>query len=706
MSSKYPILENRPIDQWKVTELKEELKRRKLTTKGLKDDLIKRLDEALRIERENNAKDVITGIDLDNQPVDGIEGSEAVPVVTGKAEVVTKFVAEKIEDVGDVKVKVQVDINNSAEVTGEEPRENVVVSGNDSSRVEGELAVPAATLQTSFEVSEDVASEVTLGGQDAKNSETHEENGDLKSQLDNEGSKPQLDNDDSKSQMDSEASKPEVNDGGSKAELDDEGSKPQLDTDVSKSQLDNEDPKPLLENEGLRSPHEDVMHDSSTPNNQVSEVSPNLGFQVKSDSISTDSVSINEKTELKDNIITDNVKLELDVKPEMVEESSNNIVPVGGESHPMDVEEPQEKKASVEEKDDSNATNADISKKNDVVDVGYSEKLNLDRSSGDDSMEEDALESKQIDSKYNSDDIEIKSEKSEMDVVKEENLIDDVGNNLSIDEKEMGAESKTRPAVPAEKRKLNDQAVGSTEPVKRQRRWNSESVKVVEPQSSNLAPTTTPKNVLQPALSRRNLSRSDSSVSNENTPKERIVPPSQRPPTDSLRIDNFLRPFTLKAVQVLLGNTGNVTSFWMDQIKTHCYVSVRPPHSIYIPLSHCLRTCCYDDLIKNCNSFECGRIVVLLAIRLVGYLLLNLQLLVTYYPPPLPPPPPLSNPPPAKERLGHPPPTPLPEKHDPPIVTLDDLFRKTRATPRIYYLPLSEEQVAAKLTERGKNAKQ
>lgn len=54
-----------------------------------------------------------------------------------------------------------------------------------------------------------------------------------------------------------------------------------------------------------------------------------------------------------------------------------------------------------------------------------------------------------------------------------------------------------------------------------------------------------------------------------------IVPPSQRPPTNSLRIDRFIRPFTLKAVQELLGKSGNITSFWMDQIKTHCYVSVR-----------------------------------------------------------------------------------------------------------------------------------
>lgn len=52
------------------------------------------------------------------------------------------------------------------------------------------------------------------------------------------------------------------------------------------------------------------------------------------------------------------------------------------------------------------------------------------------------------------------------------------------------------------------------------------------------------------------------------------VPPPQRSPTTSLRIDKFLRPFTLKAVQELLAKTGTVGSFWMDHIKTHCYVTV------------------------------------------------------------------------------------------------------------------------------------
>lgn len=75
-------------------------------------------------------------------------------------------------------------------------------------------------------------------------------------------------------------------------------------------------------------------------------------------------------------------------------------------------------------------------------------------------------------------------------------------------------------------------------------------------------------------------------------------------------------------------------------------------------------------------------------------------------PPPttaLPPPPPLAKPTPVMERLPLPPPPPLvPEEQEPPIVTLDDLFKKTKAIPRIYYLPLSEEQVAAKLAANNK----
>jgi apoptotic chromatin condensation inducer in the nucleus len=67
----------------------------------------------------------------------------------------------------------------------------------------------------------------------------------------------------------------------------------------------------------------------------------------------------------------------------------------------------------------------------------------------------------------------------------------------------------------------DQEAVGNTEPLKRQRRWNSESIKVPEQQSSNLTSTTTPNDGFQPTPLRHNFSRSDSSVSEE-APKERI----------------------------------------------------------------------------------------------------------------------------------------------------------------------------------------
>lgn len=36
------------------------------------------------------------------------------------------------------------------------------------------------------------------------------------------------------------------------------------------------------------------------------------------------------------------------------------------------------------------------------------------------------------------------------------------------------------------------------------------------------------------------------------------------------------------------------------------------------------------------------------------------------------------------------------------LPTLDDLFRKTKARPQVYYLPLSEDQVSAKLVAQKK----
>jgi apoptotic chromatin condensation inducer in the nucleus len=41
--SSYPVINNRPIDQWRVTDLKDELRKRRLPVKGLKEELVRRL---------------------------------------------------------------------------------------------------------------------------------------------------------------------------------------------------------------------------------------------------------------------------------------------------------------------------------------------------------------------------------------------------------------------------------------------------------------------------------------------------------------------------------------------------------------------------------------------------------------------------------------------------------------------------------------
>ncbi|XP_071724742.1 uncharacterized protein [Rutidosis leptorrhynchoides] len=684
MSSPYPVIGNRSIDQLKVTELKQELKKRELTISGLKSDLIKRLDEAIRIERKNagtqnpdwdnsakddEVKDTNNGFNSEPQTVVVEKDSEAIPITTDEpARDVVDCDGNKSKMVDGVKM--QIDINDSAaafgKVTGQD-QDNMV--DKNAVRVEEELRENSTSLGSSVpKVSETVVSDLALSGLGSHESETPGLNLNLNSQLESEDSKPQMDN------------------------------------------------------EVLKAAHKDAKLDSSASDNQVSEVNPSLGIQVKSDSICTDSVSINEKIELKGNIISDsdNVKIVLDViKPEMVEPSSSNVVPLGGESHPMDVEEPLEKKISAGKKDDKITANADANRNNDSADPGSSEKLNLDRSSGDDSMEEDVLESKQIESKYNSDEVGNKNE-SKVSVVNEEINEDVIGVEVSADGKGSPVEKKSQPAVITEKRKLNDEkAVGSNEPVKRQRRWNSESLKIPEQQSSNITVGTAPKDSIQSPALKRNFSRSYSTASDE-APKERIVPPAQKAPTNSLRIDNFLRPFTLKAVQELLGKTGTVSSFWMDQIKTHCYVS-------FSSVEEAMET---RNAVYNLQwPPNGGRLLVA---EFVDPEEVNMHVeppktsatpisapkqplpsprqqpprqQLPPPPPPtttLPPPPPLFNVPLARERNPLPPAPPREENVETPIVTLDDLFRKTKAAPRIYYLPLSEEQVAA----RAKNTKQ
>ncbi|KAF7135679.1 hypothetical protein RHSIM_Rhsim08G0008500 [Rhododendron simsii] len=735
VSSPYPVLDNRPIDQWKVTELKEELKRRKLITRGLKEDLIKRLDGAIREESES-AK----GFDGTLQPV--LQAGDAGTVLA-----VSEMIGDMMND-GNKINEVDGGINHADAV-----KEGEVTGLTDSARDE-EMVFNDSYGEISVIVEDSVVSEVAVNVQESQNNDLQNARGDRKSELEKE----------------------------------------------------------------IKPPREANELNSSDPNIQVSEVSTVLGFQVKSDSISSDCVSLNEKIELKDNIIADNVKLELDVKPEMVQPSSSNVYPDGGKLHLMDVEDPHEKKSPVEEEGNTHVANSEMSNKNFGADVVSSEKLNLDQTSGDDDLVvDDGLESKQIVSNYNSDKVVDMEEKMEVSVV-EEALADDMqddmpvddedileeninppaaltvkrkihvkvdvvssgkynldqssGDNLmeeddalesksvvpksspdevvdgkvktevpvvevvapagdmqgdiSVDNEDSHDDTKNAPDAPNVKRMLHDQEVlGKDETPKRQRRWwNSENLRVPDPQSS-IASSTIPKDVVPSTPLKRQFSRSNSGASDD-APKERVVPPSPKPPTNSLRIDHFLRPFTLKAVQALLGKTGTVSSFWMDHIKTHCYVT-------YSSVEEAIET---RNAVYNLQwPTNGGRFLVAefvdpqeVKIRVeappqspstpvtpgptIPPAPPTLQL--QSQPSPrqlvqketLPPPPPLSKPPQARERLPLLPPPPLPEKLDPPIVTLDDLFKKTKATPRIYFLPLTDEQVAAKLKAQGKSTKQ
>lgn len=265
------------------------------------------------------------------------------------------------------------------------------------------------------------------------------------------------------------------------------------------------------------------------------------------------------------------------------------------------------------------------------------------------------------------------------------------------------------------------EVVGSNGAPKRQRRWNAETVKVPEQQTYTLITSSPSKDAFH-LTPRRTLTKSVPKPV-ENSQKERIVPPSPKPATTSLRIDRFLRPFTLKAVQELLAKTGTVCSFWMDHIKTHCYVTYSsveeatatrnavynlqwPPNGGNLLVAEFV-----DPQDVKAHAEPPPQSAVPISPNPTTAKVTNFQQPQAAQPPtrqhsfrqPLPPlpTPTLSDLPAARERL--PPPPPL--NPEPPALTLDDLFKKTRATPRIYYLPLSEEAVASKFAAQGKNHK-
>ncbi|CAK9174255.1 unnamed protein product [Ilex paraguariensis] len=847
MSSPYPILDNRPINKWKVAELKEELKRRNLTTKGLKDDLVRRLDEAICNESGNFKAEVSKDFVYEPEPMSKNLGVQLHPSDTEMGEDhqnpagnTTSEVEDDVAGVDDDDVPADLDQGKVLEM--------VATEGTNSVLMVGEPALVEASMEISSTVEEFAATQISTSEGALENNKIRMDNEILKS--------PQKDtvlvgepgvleatlesNSIAKDIVVSQIASDVKTFENEKIRMDNEGLQSSLvgtfpvgESAVSEAsveasstadhitamQIAYSDKVPeidefISEEEGSKPLQTDAAHDVPDCSNQVYEVSPSLGFQVKSESILNDTMSNYETKELKGNLNADNVHLELEVvKPEMVQPSSGEVPPNDGILHPLDAQMPHRNLGFCEETDDAKPVHVDFSHKNDsanhysvdvsvmeddlenkafnlvggnseltevpiakngspgdavkpdlspgkmetsaeekfgiaasseerklqdcrdtdfsksatVADGEQMEKINLDQSSGDDSIEEDVMETRHVDSDHNSDKGGERTGLIEAPRVQVVDSVDAVQPELASDKLKHSPENKENVADFSEKRKFQDgAAVGNKEPPKRQRKWNSESLKIPEPQDSSASLSTPTKDLISNAGLKRSISRSSSTLGAD-APKERVVPPSPKTPTNSIRINNFLRPFTLKAVQDLLSKTGNVCSFWMDHIKTHCYVTYSS----------------VEEAIESRNAVynlqwppNGGRLLVAefvdpqeVKLRLEAPPQSAAAPVVTSPTAPPPPQPPLQLLPSASQpSIGQPlppqgalPPAPptsgqparekrplplspsLPEKIEPPIVTLDDLFRKTRATPRIYYLPLTEEQVAAKLAKQRKD---
>lgn len=848
MSSPFPILDNKPIDQWKVTELKEELKRRKLITKGLKEELVKRLDEAIRSEQESTQGNTGDGFESAHDLSVG-PGQERTDLSDANMEESTSIAFDSIGDKLEGEVchaevdrsttpissrdstfEYEQDMADSFDVNKEndtsihcdsigDNRESEVCKVDDKdkdasitcdidSTVESDKDKDASiTCDLVGDKQENELCEVAVDGNGTSSIPAHNfpvYSGHKSTKLldaDNEEDVPiACDLIDGKIEIEEKTQFSDANNEGASVsdKMESEGCEvgatesmvvsghershasvacdsinekmesEMCDIDSSKNMIRSDAGKvveretfhsigvigPLnsldsnvvvgeavdpvmaldgidLENQGTQSEQNskaELQNPSSTSPDvdakiEVSEVCPVLESYVNTDSASID-ITISGKVETMNNVFSD-VKLEVDAKPVVVHLSSSNIVP-DSESSPMDVEEPHDNNLSV--------VQGGADKIKYLKDSGNSLTSHLGQKVGDDPIEENMSENKHVDTKLGT---EKKGDSAETtsgkmlspDVVK--NHIDAHGKVASI-------ETRSEEAVQSAKRKTHagDEAVASKVLVKRQRRWNSESIESPQNQSGTSVASTTPKSASQ-ATFKRSLSMPNS-VASEEPSKERVVPPSPKPATNSLRIDRFVRPFTLKAVQDLLGKTGTVTSFWMDNIKTHCYVTYSS-----VEEANDTRNALYNlQWPTNGGRLLVAEFVDPLEVKMhvegppklppppplsMG----GPSLTVAALPPPppitqpqpslrqqiqkkqlqpLPPPPPLPLPPslplpppppfPVKERYPLPPlppPPPLTEKVDPPTVTLDDLFRKTKATPRIYYLPLTDEQVEAKL---------
>ncbi|KAG2638491.1 hypothetical protein PVAP13_2NG598100 [Panicum virgatum] len=513
--STYPMLNDRPIDQWMVTELKDELLRRNLPVTGLKDDLVKRLFEAIQDKILHGREKTSGGIPEDLKGGE-IPGSVDASVNQASIEEHIGEVASEVTGQGaGLGISVTEAYDESILATSEVTQEAVAGTAEASQRsfdaiaeVESSLVDTAATDETNGDVLEPASSGNTrvneayphsedLGDTIEKTPEDDTNNkmavddvpsdftgGDIKLRLNMHNKILETEDvpappddiiilhgdhedadavaaadpeDDTSKKIDigvvSDVSHTTIKLGvkvDCKTEQEELLALPDAialhadpkDADVlaaaeNKIPKDNFSVDTLMSGNGHGDPkcsNGDTKPFLCRDKDKVSEVKTDLDFQIKCVSIFSDNISTSEKNDVKGNLNADGCDLELEAKQEICKPSSTIPSP-GDHLQVLDVNKELHKTGtSLQEL--GSTSNIDLDRE-ESPDGSSHEKLNLDRSSGDESMDEDVMESRHADSNIKPDDLGGKTVVTSEHVLKEVSLLDNAVESSSAHTNEL-----------------------------------------------------------------------------------------------------------------------------------------------------------------------------------------------------------------------------------------------------------------------------
>lgn len=183
--------------------------------------------------------------------------------------------------------------------------------------------------------------------------------------------------------------------------------------------------------------------------------------------------------------------------------------------------------------------------------------------------------------------------------------------------------------------------------------------------------------------------------------RERSPSPPKNDLSVYLHIENLVRPFTIGQLKGLVGKTGVIAEngFWINNIKSHCYVQLcseeeatatrEAMHGLKWPSGNPKNLkvdfAVMDKMFKESNGLLGDKPTVVVEIpdeEEDGQEAQKKERKLS------------ENRKSTDKNDGN-----KPEKKDSPAKLLDDLFRKTKAVPCIYWLPLSDEEIAKRLAK-------